>query len=393
MAQGCYTPLYLPASFKGVPFQAMEVTSEHGRRGAEGEFPFGEDTAYADLGRRIRVYSLEGRIVHNAHLVNAAALIAVCESVGPGILIHPTRGLVRAACRSLKVKDDPLEAQGVTYVTLEMVEAEDWTHGFNFVAQIIGLSLLSITSALQASFTTNFRPSAVPAFEKPVVVETARGAIEIIRDTFGDVTTGSTDLKVSRIYDDLDTFSLDDEKLKTPASMFNGMKLGLGAIDKYSVGETKYEAMRRIVNQFASATGGNRVADISIDSVYAVMRVLGAGYMARAALEQTPDTLDAALRQYDQVVTILESEIEVARAQCNNLLFLALKDFKTQSEVALLNRAYNLPSLIIYNFSVAQHSLVAAYEIYGDAKRARELEARNPHALVHNMGPEIVAST
>ena len=52
MAIGCYTPAYLPASFKGVPFDALEATYEYGRRGAEGEFPFSDTTAYVDLGRK-----------------------------------------------------------------------------------------------------------------------------------------------------------------------------------------------------------------------------------------------------------------------------------------------------------------------------------------------------
>ncbi|RPH73630.1 hypothetical protein EHM76_05065, partial [bacterium] len=42
---------YVPASFKGVQFYCVDADVEGGRRGAEGEFPFGEETAYADLGR------------------------------------------------------------------------------------------------------------------------------------------------------------------------------------------------------------------------------------------------------------------------------------------------------------------------------------------------------
>ena len=103
MALGCYTAPYLPASFKGVPFEALTAESEHGRRGAEGEFPFGEQTAYADLGRKIRRYSLKARFVLNSHVDDSAALIAACESPGSGALAHPTRGIVNAACTSCKV--------------------------------------------------------------------------------------------------------------------------------------------------------------------------------------------------------------------------------------------------------------------------------------------------
>src|SRR5262245_39833440 len=89
---------YLPASFNGVPFYCTEASSEHGRRGSEGEFPFGENTAYADLGRRIRTYTLSAVFRGDNHVREATALIAVCEAPGPGVLVHPTRGIVSAAC-------------------------------------------------------------------------------------------------------------------------------------------------------------------------------------------------------------------------------------------------------------------------------------------------------
>ena len=37
MAEACYKEPYLPGSFKFIPFKAIEASSEHGRRGAEGE--------------------------------------------------------------------------------------------------------------------------------------------------------------------------------------------------------------------------------------------------------------------------------------------------------------------------------------------------------------------
>src|SRR5262245_33307215 len=113
----------VPASFKGVGFQCTDADAEGGRRGAEGEFPFGEDTAYADLGRKIRVYHLTAVFREDDHVGDSSALFAVCESPGPGILVHPTRGTVMAACRSCKVSDKLEEGQGETTAELEFVEA------------------------------------------------------------------------------------------------------------------------------------------------------------------------------------------------------------------------------------------------------------------------------
>src|SRR6187431_2033003 len=102
----------VPASFKGVTFYCTDADIEGGRRGAEGEFPFGEETAYADLGRKIRVYHLTAVFRENDHVGHASALFAACESPGPGILVHPTRGTQMVACRMVKVSDQLEEGAG-----------------------------------------------------------------------------------------------------------------------------------------------------------------------------------------------------------------------------------------------------------------------------------------
>jgi len=83
---------YVPASFKGVGFNCTEVDIEGGRRGAEGEFPFGEITAYADLGRKIQVYHLTAVFRADDHVFDSHSLFQACQSPGPGVLVHPTRG-------------------------------------------------------------------------------------------------------------------------------------------------------------------------------------------------------------------------------------------------------------------------------------------------------------
>ena len=113
----------VPASFKGMGFWCTEASIEGGRRGAEGEFPFGEDTAYADLGRKIRTFNLTAVFREDDHVLDASAFFAICESPQPGILVHPTRGTHLVACRQITVSDKLEEAEGETTAELEFVEA------------------------------------------------------------------------------------------------------------------------------------------------------------------------------------------------------------------------------------------------------------------------------
>lgn len=392
MAEGCYKDLYLPASFKGVPFEAIEVTSEGGRRGAEGEFPFGEVTAYADLGRRIRVYTLTGRFVRNSHILDAALLIAACELPGPGPLLHPTRGLVFVACKSVKVTDDLLEGKGITNVSLEFVEANDWISGLNFGANLFGFALTGIFLVLTATFAASYHPKRVRFFRVQSVLNTSADAVRQVRDQFALVTAANRDVKVSRALADLDTVIEDPFTLRDTEVMSKALTLGMNAIDVYSGGTPKYQAMKTLANWSAKVSTQPGEAGETENAVYTMVRTLSAIYMAKAAMETSPETLDQAFVQYDEVMTVLSDETAIAKNACDNVLFLELRTLASQVQDALLNRAYNLPAIIQYNFSSSVSSLFAAYEIFGDAKRFKEIETRNTGGWPFSVGPIISAA-
>jgi hypothetical protein len=77
------------------------------------------------------------------------------------------------------------------------------------------------------------------------------------------------------------------------------------------------------------------------------------------------------------VDTLIEQEMTYARGICDNALFLALSQFRSEAAAALAEFAYNSPGLVTYNFNGGVHPLVAAYSVFGDAKRHRELELLN----------------
>lgn len=85
----------LPASFRGVPFGVSDERGSAGRRGRVHEYPF-RDMPYAeDLGRRARRWQVTGFVLGDDAALQRNALITACEQKGPGILIHPTLGLLR----------------------------------------------------------------------------------------------------------------------------------------------------------------------------------------------------------------------------------------------------------------------------------------------------------
>ena len=85
---------------------------------------------------------------------NSQALFNACESTGPGILVHPTRGAVMAACRSAKVKDEIEDKAGETTADLEFVEANDPTTGIGGLLFGIIATGLNVASRIRSCATT-----------------------------------------------------------------------------------------------------------------------------------------------------------------------------------------------------------------------------------------------
>lgn len=393
MATACYIADYLPASYKGVPMQCMEAESEHGRRGATGEFPFGEDTAYADLGRRIRKYTLKVRFVENSHVADAEALIAACESPGPGPLVHPTRGIVQAACSTLKVRDDLIEEQGVTYADLEMIEANDWPAGLALGAAFEALDVLGIITVASEIFLGAYAPLSAAFHRRGTIYAAASNQILTIADEYAKATAGKSSKTTALVLADLQNIANDQVLLSRPALVGKAISRGIGAVALAASGDAKFQAMRRIANSAAKFSSLPSGAAEMENSIYVLSRITSGAYLAQAGMEVQYSTVSQALAYYDAASAVLLGEAAAAYSECSNILFIELRRFITNFQSALLARAYNLPSLVQYRFYGSYHPLAAAYAIFGDARRHRELENSNDVNASGRFSPRVIGSS
>lgn len=391
MAEGCYVAQYLAASFKGVPFSVRVASSEHGRRGAEGEFPFSDNTAYADLGIKIRRFSIEAWYLTNDHIAQAAILIAACESSGPGLLVHPTRGVILAACTKLSVKDDIVDEQGVTYLTMEFVEANPIATGLNISISLFGLSIVDISLAIGNSFGLLFDVDEVMPFYAGAVVGTVGTAMLAIATEYESAITNDPSTDRWTTLSTMTDIINDPFKVSSSSQAYSAIKRSMQALANVTTGAKKYASFKRIANKMALTSSLPDEAGEAQNAVYQSTRLLAVVHMIKAAIEAPASTLNIALRRYDAAVAILDEEIAIAISTCDEILHVSLRKFEADAKSAMLDRAYNLPALVEYDFNSAVHSLVAAYEIYGDAKRFREIEAYNSNQWPFLVGPKVIA--
>jgi len=368
----------VPASFKGVGFYCTEANIEGGRRGAEGEFPFGEDTAYADLGRKIRTFNLTAVFREDDHISDSMLLFSVCESPQPGILVHPTRGTHLVACRQVKVSDKLEDDQGETTAELEFVEANPVGTGLG--GALFGIISSAVLAVSSASFRRDYTP-AVVAF--PWITDIVRSAQTLVQETHDVlVQTFTTETSSSqwRVALKMSEVATDPALAVVAENVDQALTSGVnGIVYNLTDPETRWRVLRRLTNKGAvtstlPVTGGASAIE---NSLYSRFRILTGVALAETAMSRRYPTVQATKAAMEIVSAVLEDETKAAYTICDNELYLELRKYIVNFERMMNDLAYRLPGLITVNFQGGVHPLVAAYVIYGDAKRHRDIEPRN----------------
>jgi prophage DNA circulation protein len=367
----------VPASFKGVQFYCTDADIEGGRRGAEGEFPFSEVTAYADLGRKIRVYHLTAYFREDNHVGDASALFAACESPQPGLLVHPTRGTAMVACRSVKVTDKLEEAAGETTAEMEFVEANSVGSGLGGI--LFGLISSPLLTVSQTSFYRDYRPAAMSQPWRTDIIHTAQGLINSVIRLTKQVLPEDAPLSEHRDVFQMEAVATDDGLAAVAANVDASLHNGFTTIASNTVNPNiLFNVMRGLANTaFTKINMPNGDGSDSEEAVVVRHRIMAAVGMAEAAMTRKYAYVGEALQTMDIVLAVFEDEAKVAYDNCDNPLFLEIRNYATQFGKMMNDLAYRLPGLVAVDFSGGVHPLVAAYAIYNDATRHRELEARN----------------
>lgn len=379
----------LPASFKGFAFPVTKGGSEHGRRGAEGEFPFGEETAYADLGRKIRKFSLTAQFTGPNYIDEVNAFIRVCESKGPGELVHPTRGVVNAACTKCDPSEEFKDGEGVSEVSLEFVEAQNEGMSLSSLAGVaIDESLGELIDFLGSAWDL----AAVPFFAVQGALDTAGEAlgagIEAIRSAVGPLADRDTLATIS----DAQFAAGPGNVLQDGRTLASLLGRTLAQADaKGQSGEHKFEAALSVARWATRNTSKPGAAGTAEEALFAAMRAMAAAYMARAAQEIEKTTLDAAMQRIIKIKKILDEEQAGAIARCENGLHFSLRRLEARTISELFKLAYLSPPIVTYKVLGPIPSLVAAHEVYGDARKFGQIEAMNPFAPPWAVGPKIAA--
>lgn len=170
-----WTKTLWPASYKGVPF-FVEMDDEQGRRRiVEHEFPM-RDTPYnEDLGEGVRHYDLTAYVASDSSDVDAASVIAICATRGPGALVLPSQGPVIVRCLDFK------RARQKDKAGYEALDLKFTRQGASIaLASVAGLANLVFVTAEQTSLAAAlaFAQATVTSGQPGYVVDAASQGVE-----------------------------------------------------------------------------------------------------------------------------------------------------------------------------------------------------------------------
>lgn len=429
MADDCINPVYFPSSFKGVPFEAVSSADDFGRRGVEYEYPTAEHVNYTDLGRKIRKYKLEGRIVSGLHGPLSNAMVAAVESPGPGILLHPIFGPVQVSCSTLTVGVEYIDKKRYTKLEFEFIEAPTSAGGplsiggvlsdvMNAGLGAVGASILSATwgvaGVLGAVGSIAGVVGAIGGIAGAIggiagvvgavtgitgIVGAAASVLGVVNAVAGVaglatsiISTGmavsalaiSTSLAVRAfVGDDEEGFDIVDV-LNRGATNPTAYKTFRGTVDPIIMG-TAYIRMNNmdalsVLRQFNTTVVDQVAANPEIESLGVTARLALVNDFALVSAQYTYQTIAQTVQDLDFVMMVYDEEEAVAASKGDDVLVRAISVARAKASAAILQNNIQLPGLVTYDVNGRWPSLVAAQIIYQDGERAGELENNNPKA-------------
>lgn len=436
----CITPVYLPASFKGVFFEAVSSSDTFGRRGAEYEYPTAEHVNFQDLGRKIRKYEIEGRIVSGLHGPLSNAMVAAVESPGPGILLHPVFGPVQVSCSSLVVGIEYIDKKRYTSLKFEFVEAPSNSGAGLSLGSVlsgvmeaglgaVGASILSATwgaagilgGALGVVGAIGGIAGAIGGVASiagavggivgavggvlgmassvlgvvNIVAGVAGTAVSIISSAMAVSTLALSAGLAARVFIDDDETGYDVvDLLNRGGSNANAFNTFRGAVDPIILAtayirENNQDALS-VLRQFNASIVDHVAANPDIESLGVTARLALVNDYALVSAQFPYENLSQTVNDLDFVMMVYDEEEAVAASKGDDVLVHAISTARARASTAILQNNIQLPGFVTYDANGRWPSLVAAQIIYQDGSRAVELENNNPKASPFFMPRNVV---
>lgn len=357
-----------PASFRGVGFEAVELSGESGRRVVADECPETDTLPpTADLGRRRPSFRLRGFVVGNDYLDRRDRLLAALNSYGPGDLVHPWRGQLRVQVRDVSHKHDL--QHGACVVEFDCVDAGGVPSPF--VEVVADQRAASVAALVNTAANDHYGPlgagtGSLWLVEWSALVEAARFAVNAASDN----------AFIDDLFDD-GTFTTEAwgdttvSEIATAAQLLTDLRGILAFVQSVSS-----------LLLPSTGTPAEEARDAARAAVSDAVRAVAVARACELAAAATYISADAAEETMAEVAGVLNDWLE--GVELSRDLFMRMTDLRAAMVDALTQVAARLPREREIVVPTPTPSIVVAFDAYGP----RRLEAREAEMIALNgIGP------
>lgn len=392
------------ASFRGVPFFVESSSANLSRRTTVHEFPGREDVLVDDMGRGPDRFQIKAYVVGADFDTARDALEAALLTPGAGTLVHPTRGRMSVAIEGEVQAAESRTRLGIADFSFTVVRV---TPGALSATPSTGSTLNTAANTVSIAagkrFTSAFSVLGLPSgFTESAIarVKDAGAALDTARSAI----SGALGIADS-VSGALEDFAEDAESLVNDPALLLGNFQDI-AEDVLRAGERAYKAARGAANAVVdvASMATNRRTSRQTLAASATMQAIGGDdapiseatelsaressnrkeltSMIRAsslaAISRAAAGLPFTSRQEATAASdLIGAQIEDASEFVDDDTYVAMQNMRVALSAHLASVASTLPEIRTYTVIDDVSVTMLAHWLYGDARRADEIEARN----------------
>lgn len=396
-----------PGSFRGVPFYVRNTTDEQGRlAGVHQVFASGEDPRGIahDNGRMLGTFSIDAFVGGEDYLDDLRALENALFTAGPGDLVHPFRGSMSVVVLpGVSTSQDAIDNGGVASIRFTVKQAG--STGLRTRALPTEATRSAAAATLDASaadFAKEFSVADLPAAYQEST-PTALGAVGAVLADLEGAIAGAAATVTGGVSEVAALGERAAGLLSTPAGLADEVVSSVGAV--FESARAVADAARELadLDPVAAVTEFRRLARALLHgarTVFALPELVPAlnpvtvNRTREAANLQQVRTLVLATTVAETARTLtwtpyssrtealaalseLLGLMETVDLAAGDALFAAQSVLRQQTAAYLKDVARTLPEVGSYTTANWTSAVLIAHELYGDARRADEIAARN----------------
>lgn len=381
----------LPASFRGLPFFVEAHELSGGRNIVPHEPPDRNDVFTEDVGRKTKVFSIDGHVLGDTYMFLRDGLIDAMEDDSVGILIHPYLGPKEVRPGPYSVRESTTEGR-IAHFTFQFMEAGTPSSPLALIDAVTDFitDVANTVAKVQNAFQVAFAVAGLPGFVLDSAVAVVNGFTSTIRN--GLIKVGLKNNEFAALNSKLDQLDEEAETLiRYPASLAYEVDVAIGllrdvvvdppdrfTIDSASGRDDSVDVFTDLLS-FSAETpepvtptreqeAANTVALVGMITQLSTIR------LSEQVVAKAFNTLDEAVALRDKVSDKFESQL---LSIDSDELYGALSILNSKFIQAVPNKGTSFATTGTIVVDIATPAILLAYDLYGSEVNEQDIIDRN----------------